>query len=125
LKEVNQTRYRKFFLQKMKRILPALQSGYSLWSREVEINGVLATCRELGIKLAEAVNLNIREAYARACAQFLAWSENHVDDVRAITPMHVAACIEKHPASPQTIKQNLAAIKFTSCAHDYPNVNSA
>jgi aryl-alcohol dehydrogenase-like predicted oxidoreductase len=29
--------------------LAALQSEYSLWSREVETNGVLETCRELGI----------------------------------------------------------------------------
>jgi aryl-alcohol dehydrogenase-like predicted oxidoreductase len=29
--------------------LAALQSEYSLWTREVESNGVLATCRELGI----------------------------------------------------------------------------
>ena len=29
--------------------IAALQSEYSLWSREVEANGVLATCRELGI----------------------------------------------------------------------------
>jgi aryl-alcohol dehydrogenase-like predicted oxidoreductase len=29
--------------------ISALQSEYSLWSREVEANGVLATCRELGI----------------------------------------------------------------------------
>jgi len=29
--------------------ISALQSEYSLWSREVEVNGVLATCRELGI----------------------------------------------------------------------------
>ncbi len=29
--------------------IDALQSEYSLWSREVEVNGVLATCRELGI----------------------------------------------------------------------------
>jgi aryl-alcohol dehydrogenase-like predicted oxidoreductase len=29
--------------------IDALQSEYSLWSREVETNGVLATCRELGI----------------------------------------------------------------------------
>jgi aryl-alcohol dehydrogenase-like predicted oxidoreductase len=29
--------------------IAALQSEYSLWSREVEKNGVLATCRELGI----------------------------------------------------------------------------
>ena len=27
----------------------ALQSEYSLWSRDVEVNGVLATCRELGV----------------------------------------------------------------------------
>jgi aryl-alcohol dehydrogenase-like predicted oxidoreductase len=29
--------------------IAALQSEYSLWSRQVETNGVLATCRELGI----------------------------------------------------------------------------
>jgi aryl-alcohol dehydrogenase-like predicted oxidoreductase len=29
--------------------ITALQSEYSLWSREVETNGVLAACRELGI----------------------------------------------------------------------------
>jgi aryl-alcohol dehydrogenase-like predicted oxidoreductase len=29
----------------------ALQSEYSLWSRDVETNGVLSTCRELGIGL--------------------------------------------------------------------------
>src|SRR6202140_2239566 len=29
--------------------IAALQSEYSLWSREVEDNGVLATCRELGV----------------------------------------------------------------------------
>jgi aryl-alcohol dehydrogenase-like predicted oxidoreductase len=29
--------------------IAALQSEYSLWSREVEVNEVLATCRELGI----------------------------------------------------------------------------
>jgi aryl-alcohol dehydrogenase-like predicted oxidoreductase len=29
--------------------IAALQSEYSLWSRQVETNGVLATCRELGM----------------------------------------------------------------------------
>jgi aryl-alcohol dehydrogenase-like predicted oxidoreductase len=29
--------------------IAALQTEYSLWSRDVETNGVLATCRELGI----------------------------------------------------------------------------
>ena len=57
-------------------------------------------------------NLNTREAYARACSQFLTWCEGHVDDLRLITPMHVAAYIEQHPGSPQTIKQHLAAIKM-------------
>jgi len=31
--------------------ISALQSEYSLWTRDVETNGVLATCRELGIAL--------------------------------------------------------------------------
>ncbi len=38
--------------------------------------------------------------------------EQHLDDIRLITPMHVAAYIEQHPGSPQTIKQHLAAIKM-------------
>jgi hypothetical protein len=49
-------------------------------------------------------NLNTRDAYARACGQFLAWSENHVDDLRLITPIHVAAYIEQHRGLPQTIR---------------------
>jgi integrase/recombinase XerD len=57
-------------------------------------------------------NLNTREAYARACAQFLVWCERHISDLRAITPMHVAAYIEQHPGAPQTVKQHLAAIKM-------------
>jgi aryl-alcohol dehydrogenase-like predicted oxidoreductase len=31
--------------------IAALQSEYSLWTRDVETNGVLATCRELGVAL--------------------------------------------------------------------------
>jgi len=57
-------------------------------------------------------NGNTREAYARACSQFLSWSEQHVDDLRLITAMHVAAYIEQHPGSPQTVKQHLAAIRM-------------
>jgi aryl-alcohol dehydrogenase-like predicted oxidoreductase len=38
-------------LRRAAAVLPiaALQSEYSLWSRDVETNGVLSTCRELGI----------------------------------------------------------------------------
>ena len=35
--------------------IAALQSEYSLWSREVESNGVLTTCRELGITSSRTV----------------------------------------------------------------------
>jgi hypothetical protein len=74
--------------------------------------GENAATKFLEFFVARIRNLNTREAYARACAQFLAWSENHVNDIRAITPMHVAAYIEQHSGSPQTIKQHLAAIKM-------------
>ena len=66
-------------------------------------------------------NLNTREAYARACAQFLAWSENHVDDIRAITPMHVAAYIEKHPGSPpgDSLASPSKAAELPTCNNSY------
>jgi nucleotide-binding universal stress UspA family protein len=52
-------------------------------------------------------NLNTREAYARACAQFLAWSENHVSDIRAITPMHskyeTFRCTHRQDRSPNPV----------------------
>jgi aryl-alcohol dehydrogenase-like predicted oxidoreductase len=40
-------------LRRAVKVLPVsgLQSEYSLWTRDVETNGVLATCRELGIAL--------------------------------------------------------------------------
>jgi integrase/recombinase XerD len=71
-------------------------------------------CDEFGpTKVAARIrNVNTREAYARACSHFLAWSEQHVDDLRLITPMHVAAYIEQHPGSPQTVKQHLSAIRM-------------
>jgi integrase/recombinase XerD len=74
--------------------------------------GENAATKFLEFFVARIRNSNTREAYARACAQFLAWSEQHLDDIRLITPMHVAAYIEQHPGSPQTIKQHLAAIKM-------------
>jgi len=51
---------------------------------------------------------------ARATACFSPNAER--DDIRLITPMHVAAYIEQHPGSPQTIKQHLAAIKISRCS---------
>src|SRR5271166_14076 len=85
-----------------RRFLPLVQSG--------DLASVLG--QRHGSSANDLAAIRSREAYARACAQFLAWSENHVDDIRLITPMHVAAYIEQHPGSPQTIKQHLAAIKM-------------
>jgi hypothetical protein len=64
-------------------------------------------------------NQNTREAYARAFAQFLSWSENHVDDIRAITPMHVAAHIKKHPGSPaaDSLANPSNAAELPTCNH--------
>lgn len=39
-------------------------------------------------------NPNTRTAYARACAQFLAWCEGHGLALSAIQPVHVAAWVE-------------------------------
>lgn len=57
-------------------------------------------------------NPHTREAYARAVGRFLAWCEGRgVRDLRALTPVVVAAYIEQLPASKPTVKQHLAAIR--------------
>jgi site-specific recombinase XerC len=57
-------------------------------------------------------NPHTREAYARAVGRFLAWCEGlGLRDLRAITPVVVAAYIEQLPASKPTVKQHLAAIR--------------
>lgn len=59
-------------------------------------------------------NPNTREAYARACALFLAWCEERRFELDTIEPMVVAAYIEQLTKSraPQTVKQHLAAIRM-------------
>jgi integrase/recombinase XerD len=57
-------------------------------------------------------NPHTREAYARAVGRFLAWCEGRgLRDLRALTPVAVAAYIEQLPASKPTVKQHLAAIR--------------
>ena len=57
-------------------------------------------------------NRNTRAAYAKACSQFLTWSEGRgVASLAAIEPMTVAAYIESHPGAVPTVKQHLAAIR--------------
>jgi site-specific recombinase XerC len=55
---------------------------------------------------------NTREAYARAVGHFLAWCEGKGSrDLRAITPVVVAAYIEQLLVSKPTVKQHLSAIR--------------
>jgi integrase/recombinase XerD len=57
-------------------------------------------------------NPHTREAYARAVSRFLAWCEGRgLRDLRALTPVVVAAYIEQLPGSKPTVKQHLSAIR--------------
>ena len=57
-------------------------------------------------------NPHTREAYARAVGRFLAWCEGRgLRDLRALTPVVVAAYIEQLPGAKPTVKQHLSAIR--------------
>lgn len=57
-------------------------------------------------------NPHTREAYARAVSRFLAWCEGRgLRDLRAITPVVVAAYVEQLPGSKPTVKQHLSAVR--------------
>jgi site-specific recombinase XerD len=73
--------------------------------------GQQATKRFIEFFTANIRNLNTRLSYARAVSQFLSWCEDRGVALTQIEPMIVAAYIEQHPGSPQTIKQHLAAIR--------------
>lgn len=57
-------------------------------------------------------NRNTRVAYARAVRDFLAWCDRRGLTLSRIQPLHVAAYVERHPGSPPTVKQHLAAIRM-------------
>lgn len=59
-------------------------------------------------------NRNTRLSYARAVGAFLAWCEGRWQTLHTIEPMIVAAYIEEltKTRAPQTVKQNLAAIRM-------------
>ncbi len=57
-------------------------------------------------------NENTRMAYARAVGSFFRWCETYRLELIDIEPIHVAAYIERHPGSPPTVKQHLAAIRM-------------
>ena len=57
-------------------------------------------------------NENTRMAYARAVGSFFAWCQSYRLELLDIEPIHVAAYIERHPGSPPTVKQHLAAVRM-------------
>ena len=57
-------------------------------------------------------NENTRLAYARAIGQFFEWCQSYRLELINIEPIHVAAYIERHPGSPPTVKQHLAAVRM-------------
>jgi integrase/recombinase XerD len=74
--------------------------------------GERTSCRFIEFFTATIRNPHTREAYARAVGRFLAWCEGRgIHDLRALTPVVVAAYIEQLPASKPTVKQHLAAIR--------------
>jgi site-specific recombinase XerD len=71
-----------------------------------------ATRAFLEFFVASIRNKNTRMAYARAVSAFLLWCEERGRTLERIDPLTVAAYIEKHPGSPPTVKQHLAAIRM-------------
>ena len=57
-------------------------------------------------------NQNTRMAYARAVGAFFEWCREYRLELVEIEPIHVAAYIERHPGSPPTVKQHLAAVRM-------------
>ena len=57
-------------------------------------------------------NENTRMAYARAVGAFFAWCQEYRLELIDIEPIHVAAYVERHPGSPPTVKQHLAAVRM-------------
>jgi site-specific recombinase XerD len=74
--------------------------------------GERATKAFLEFFFATIRNPNTRLAYARATSTFLLWCEERGLRLETIQPLAVAAYIEKHPGSPPTVKQHLAAIRM-------------
>jgi aryl-alcohol dehydrogenase-like predicted oxidoreductase len=81
--------------------IAALQSEYSLWTREIETNGVLSTCRELGIGFV---------AYSPLGRGFLTGaiqrtSDMSDDDWRHTNPRFQKEAMEKNLALAEEVKR--------------------
>jgi integrase/recombinase XerD len=78
----------------------------------IERAGGQARKRFLEFFTATIRNENTRMAYARAVGAFFAWGREYRLELVDIEPIHVAAYIERHPGSPPTVKQHLAAVRM-------------
>lgn len=87
----------------------ALASGLP---RVIAAAGPRAQHRFLEFFAAHIRNPNTRQAYARACLEFLRWCDELPVDLHHIDAIIVAAYIEQHPSSKPTVKQHVAAIKM-------------
>ena len=91
--------------------IAALQSEYSLWTREVETNGVLATCRELGITFVPYSPLG--RGFLTGAIQKLADLE--ASDWRRTNPRFSEAALQQNLRLADAVKE-LAAKKGCSPA---------
>jgi site-specific recombinase XerD len=76
--------------------------------------GDAAAWRYIDFLTANIRNPNTRRAYARACATFFAWCDDHGLTIRAIRPFDVATYIEirQQTYSAPDVKQQLAAVRM-------------
>ena len=91
-----------------------VQLGPSALPEIVKACGEQACIRFLEFFASTLRNPHTRRAYARAVADFLAWSQDHgVSSIATIQPLHVAAWVEgqTRERSAPTVKQQLAALR--------------
>ena len=81
--------------------IAALQSEYSLWTRDVESNGVLATCRELGITFIPYSPLG--RGFLTGAIQKL--DDLHPSDWRRTNPRFIEKALQENLKLAETVKQ--------------------
>jgi aryl-alcohol dehydrogenase-like predicted oxidoreductase len=90
--------------------IAALQSEYSLWTRDVEANGVLSTCRELGIGFVPFSPLGRGFLTGRITAM----AELPQDDVRHTYPRFQPGNFENNITLVRKIEEIAAQMRCTS-----------
>jgi site-specific recombinase XerC len=100
--------------------LPAVAGGAQPFGRPIVVPALIADVGPRAAKrfanfFGSIANDNTRAAYQRACQNFFAWCDaSGLDELAAIEPIHVGACITSMAAKFEkpTIKQHLAAIRM-------------